>query len=63
METLIKNVLDKYRRKKMTNMELAKLIVAHIKVGVDNKKGWYLDLNTFDGQHEIAEDFIELFKE
>ena len=63
METLLKNVLDKYRRKKMTNMELAKLMVAHMKIGVDNKKGWYLNLNTFDGQHEMAEEFIEMFKE
>ena len=62
METLIKNVLDKYRRKKMTNVELAKLIVAHMKVGVDDKKGWYLNLNTLDGQHDIAEEFIETFK-
>ena len=62
METLIKNVLDKYSRKKMTNVELAKLIVAHMIVGVDDKKGWYLNLAAIDGKYDIAEEFIETFK-
>ena len=37
MENLIKAVLDKYntRRKKLPNEDLARLIVAHMKVGID----------------------------
>ena len=63
MEKLIKQVLDRYNsgRKKITNMELARLIIAHMKVGIDGKKGWYLNLNSLDGQHELAEEFIEEF--
>ena len=63
MEKLIQQVLDRYnsRRKKITNMELSRLIVAHMKVGIDGKKGWYLNLNSLDGQHELAEEFIEEF--
>ena len=62
MEKLIKKVLDKYNsgRKKLQNDDLARLIVAHIKVGIDGKKGWYLNLNSFDGQHE---DTLEMIKE
>ncbi len=65
MEKLIKQVLDRYNsgRKKITNMELARLIIAHMKVGIDGKKGWYLNLNSLDGQHELAEEFIEEFGE
>ena len=63
MEKLIKNVLDKYNtgRKTITNIELARLIVAHMKVGIDGKKGWYLNLNSLDGEYEQAEEFIEEF--
>ena len=63
MEKLIKEVLDKYntKRKKISNVELALLIVAHIKVGIDGNKGWYLNLNSLDGEHEQAEEFIEEF--
>ena len=45
MKELIKEVLDRYNtnRKKISNEELARLIVAHIRVGVDGKKGWYLN--------------------
>ena len=62
MEKLMKKVLDKYNssRKKLQNDDLAKLIVAHIKVGIDGKKGWYLNLNSFDGQYE---DSLEMIKE
>ena len=61
MEKLIKGVLDKYNtgRKTITNIELAKLIVAHMKVGIDGKKGWFLNLNSYDGEYEVAEDIIE----
>ena len=60
MEKLIREVLDKYNnsRKTITNMELSKLIVAHIKVGINGKKGWYLNLNSHNGQHEEAEELI-----
>ena len=60
MEKLIREVLDKYNnsRKTITNMELARLIVAHIKVGINGKKGWYLNLNSYDGQHKEAEELI-----
>ena len=63
METLIKNVLHKYntRRKKLPNEDLAKLIVAHMKVGVNGKKGWYLNMNSYDGQYDKAEDMIKEF--
>ena len=63
MEKLIKGVLDKYntKRKKISNVELARLIVAHIKVGIDGKKGWFLNLNSLDGQHKLAKEFIEEF--
>ena len=61
MEKLITEVLDKYNsgRKTISNMELARLIVAHIKVGINGKKGWYLNLNSHNGQYEEAEDLIE----
>ena len=60
MEKLIREVLDKYNsgRKTITNMELAKLIVAHIKVGINGKKGWHLNLNSSNGQYEEAEELI-----
>ena len=60
MEDLIKKVLDKYNtgRKRIGNDDLARLIVAHIKVGVDGKKGWYLNLNNVNGQYERAEKII-----
>ena len=61
MEKLIKNVLDRYNtgRKKISNEELARLIIAHIKVGVDGKKGWYLNLNTNNRQEDRAREIIE----
>ncbi len=60
MEKLIKEVLDKYNtgRKTITNIELARLIVAHMKVGINGKKGWFLNLNSYDGQYEKAEAII-----
>ena len=60
MEKLIREVLDKYNsgRKTISNMELARLIVAHIKVGVNGKKGWYLNLNSYNGEYEEAEELI-----
>ena len=60
MEKLIKEVLDKYNtgRKTITNIELARLIVAHMKVGINGKKGWYLNLNSYDGQYDKAEEII-----
>tara|TARA_B100000161_G_C33492433_1_gene387691 strand:- start:234 stop:428 length:195 start_codon:yes stop_codon:yes gene_type:complete len=60
MEKLIREVLDKYNsgRKTITNMELAKLIVAHIKVGINGKKGWHLNLNSHNGQYQEAEELI-----
>ena len=64
MEKLITEVLDKYNsgRKTISNMELARLIVAHIKVGINGKKGWYLNLNSHNGQYEEAEELIEEYK-
>ncbi len=61
MEELIKEVLDKYRRKNLSSRDLAMLICAHIKVGINGKKGWYLDLSDYDGQYEKAKDIIEEF--
>ena len=60
MEKLIKKVLNKYNsgRKKLPNEDLAKLIVAHIKVGIDGKKGWYLNLNSYNGEYEQAKEII-----
>ncbi len=60
MEELIKKVLDKYNtgRERIGNDDLARLIVAHIKVGVDGKKGWYLNLNNVNGQYERAKKII-----
>ena len=58
METLIKEVLEKYRRKNLPSEDLAKLIVAHMKVGIKGKKGWYLNLNSHDGQYEKADEMI-----
>ena len=58
METLIKEVLEKYRRKNLPSEDLAKLIVAHMKVGINGKKGWYLNLNSHDGQYEKADEII-----
>ena len=62
METLIKEVLEKYRRKNLPSEDLAKLIVAHMKVGIDGKKGWYLNLNSHDGQYERAQELIEEYQ-
>jgi hypothetical protein len=64
MENLIKAVLDKYntRRKKLPNEDLARLIVGHMKVGIDGKKGWYLNLNSHNGQYEHAEEMIKEFE-
>tara|TARA_B100000902_G_scaffold396773_1_gene458702 strand:- start:901 stop:1095 length:195 start_codon:yes stop_codon:yes gene_type:complete len=61
MEKLIRSVLDKYNngRKKLPNKDLARLIVAHIRVGIDGKKGWYLDLSDYAGQHEREKELIE----
>tara|TARA_B100000902_G_C26574540_1_gene558168 strand:- start:65 stop:262 length:198 start_codon:yes stop_codon:yes gene_type:complete len=63
MEKLIKKVLDKYNsgRKKLPNDDLAKLIIAHIKMGIDGKKGWYLNLNSFDDQYKDANEMIDEF--
>jgi len=63
VEKFIKEVLDKYntKRKKISNVELARLIVAHMKIGINGKKGWYLNLNSLDGEYEQAEEFIEEF--
>ncbi len=60
MEKLIKKVLDKYNtgRRRIGNDDLARLIIAHIKVGIDGKKGWYLDLNNVEGQYKQAEKII-----
>ena len=60
MEKLIREVLDKYNsgRKTISNIELARLIVAHIKVGINGKKGWYLNLNSYNGEYEEAEELI-----
>ena len=65
MEKLIKKVLDRYNtgRDYIGNNELARLIVAHIKVGVDGKKGLYLNLNHIQGEHDRAEAIIEEYKE
>ena len=58
MEKLITEVLEKYRRKNLPSEDLAKLIVAHMKVGINGKKGWYLNLNSYDGQYEKADEMI-----
>ena len=60
MEKLIKKVLNKYNsgRKKLPNEDLAKLIEAQIKVGIDGKKGLYLNLNSYNGEYEQAKEII-----
>lgn len=60
MEKLIKEVLNKYNssRKKLPNEDLARLIVAHMKVGINGKKGWFLNLNSYNGEYEEAESLI-----
>ena len=58
MEKLIEKVLDKYKRKNLPNKDLARLIVAHIKVGFDGKKGWFLDLSDHEGQHDKEKELI-----
>ena len=60
MEKLIKEVLNKYNsgRKKLPNEDLARLIVAHIQVGINGKKGWFLNLNSYNGEYEEAERLI-----
>tara|TARA_A100001011_G_scaffold81695_2_gene85041 strand:- start:1288 stop:1482 length:195 start_codon:yes stop_codon:yes gene_type:complete len=64
MEKLIKEVLDKYnsKRKPIPNAELAALVVAHMKLGINGKKGWYLNLNSYDGQYERAQEIIDEYK-
>jgi len=64
MEKLIKDVLDKYnsKRKPISNGELANLIVAHMKVGINGKKGWYLNMNSYDGQYDRAQEMIDEYK-
>jgi len=62
MEKLIKEVLDKYDRKKISNGELATLIMAHMKIGINGEKGWYLNLNSHDGQYQTAKEIIEEYK-
>ena len=60
MEKLIKEVLNKYNssRKTLPNEDLARLIVAHMKVGINGKKGWFLNLNSYNGEYEEAESLI-----
>ena len=58
MEKFLEKVLNKYHRQKMTSRELARLIIAHMKVGVDGKEGWHLDLNTLDGAYNAAKEII-----
>jgi len=64
MEKLIKDVLDKYnsKRKPISNGEIANLIVAHMKVGINGKKGWYLNMNSYDGQYDRAQEMIDEYK-
>ncbi len=59
MEKLIKDVLEKYRRKNLPSEDLAKLIVAHIRTGIDGKKGWYLNLNSYNGEHQKSKEMIK----
>ena len=61
MQKLIEKVLNKYNtgRNNISNHDLALLIISHIKVGFPaGKKGWYLNLNSYDGQHKEAEELI-----
>ena len=64
MEKLIKEVLDKYnsKRKPIPNAELAALVVAHMKLGINGKKGWYLNINSYDGQYKRAQEIIDEYK-
>ena len=62
MEKLIRDVLEKYRRKNLPSEDLAKLIIAHMKVGINGKKGWYLNLNSHNNQYERAEELIEEYQ-
>tara|TARA_R110000824_G_scaffold91263_1_gene222179 strand:+ start:478 stop:675 length:198 start_codon:yes stop_codon:yes gene_type:complete len=65
METLIKRVLNKYnvKRKNISNNELAKLLVAHMTIGIDGKSGWYLNLNSGHGEHRLAKEIINEFND
>ena len=62
MEKLNRDVLEKYRRKNLPSEDLAKLIIAHMKVGINGKKGWYLNLNSHNNQYERAEELIEEYQ-
>jgi len=61
MEKLIKKVLDRYNKGRITisHLELARLITAHMKIGIDGKKGWFLNLSSHNGKYETAEEIIE----
>jgi len=62
MQKLIEKVLNKYNtgRNNISNHDLALLIISHIKVGFPaGKKGWYLDLSNYKGQHDQAREIIE----
>tara|TARA_B100001564_G_scaffold355917_1_gene369106 strand:- start:768 stop:959 length:192 start_codon:yes stop_codon:yes gene_type:complete len=61
MEKLIEAVLNKYSRKVKSNGDLAKLITAHMRVGINGNKGWYLNLNNHNGQFKQSEEIIEEF--
>ena len=65
MEKLIKKVLDRYNtgRNHIGNEDLARLIIALIKVGVDGKKGWYLNLNNSEGEYEKALNIIQEYQQ
>ena len=39
------------------------LNIAHIKVGVDGKKGWYLNLNNSEGEYEKALNIIQEYQQ
>ena len=62
MEKLIEKVLTKYSRKNLPASDMAKLIIAHMKVGIDGKKGWFLDMNSYDGQYQKAKEMIEEYQ-
>ena len=65
MKDLIEKVLNKYNVKHhdLSTRTLAELIVAHMTVGVDGKKGWYWDCSTYDGQDTKTEKFIKKYED
>ena len=65
MKQLIENVLNKYgvKHHDISTKSLAELIVAHMTIGFEGKRGWYWDSSDYDGQNEEKRKLIENYEE